>query len=82
MSCGAGDVRLFVEPATGIRFRASIAPKERKGPLGVDRRLNAVVFETAAGEWVGSVPVYHNVTLDSLSTSDLLELFDQAVARG
>ena len=74
--------RLFVDPRTGARYRARLTPRERTGPLGVDKRLNALVFETPQGEWVGSVPVYHNVTLWSLTEEDLGELLDQAVARG
>lgn len=72
-------VRTFSEPGTGLIFRASSAPMERKGCLRVDRQLNGIVFVTVTREWVGSVPVYHDLTLDSLSTADLLELLDQAV---
>ena len=41
-----------------------------------------MVFETAEGQWVGSVPVYHSVSLESLSDADLEELLDQAIGRG
>ena len=67
---------------TGTIYRVRLAPLERRGALGVDWRLNAVVFETAAGECVGSVPVYHHVTLESLGDADLEELLDQAIGRG
>ena len=74
--------RMFVDRETGERYRAWMTPRERNGHLGVDMRLNAVVFEAPQGEWVGSVPIYHNVTLWSLTEEDLGELLDQAVARG
>ena len=74
--------RMFVDPETGKRYRAYLAPRERNDTLGVDMRLNALVFETPEGQWVGSVPIYHNVTLQSLTEHDLAELLDQAVARG
>lgn len=64
-----------------MTYRVSIAPLERRGALGVDWRLNALVFETE-GEWIGSAPVYHNVTLDSLTDADLEQLLDQAIGRG
>ena len=45
-------------------------------------RLNALVFETPRGQWIGSVPVYRTVKLQTLTEHDLAELLDQAVARG
>ena len=74
--------RMFVDPDTGERYRVRLTPRERTGRLGVDMRLNALLCETPQGEWVGSVPVYHNVTLWSLTEEDLGELLDQALARG
>ena len=74
--------RMFVEPRTGARFRARLTPRERTGLSGVDKRVNALVFETPQGEWVGSVPVSQNVTLWTLTEEDLANLLDQAVARG
>ena len=74
--------RMFVDPETGERYRAWLTPRERTGRIGVDKRVNALVFETPKGEWVGSVPVYHYLTLQSLTEDDLGELLDQAVARG
>jgi hypothetical protein len=68
--------RTFHDPADGALYRASISPMERKGSLGVDSRLNALVVESDAGEWIGSAPLYHNVTLDSLTTEDLLRLLN------
>ncbi len=73
---GAPSFRPFVD-ADGIRYTVRIAPCERHGALGVAWRLNAVVFETAAG-WVYSAPVYHNITLESLGNADLQELLEQA----
>ena len=67
---------------TGTMYRVQLAPLERHGALGVDSRLNAVVFETQDGKWVGSAPVYHRVTLESLSDADLEELLDEAIGRG
>ena len=74
--------RMFLDPETGERYRARLTPRERNGTLGVDMRLNALVFETPKGKWVGSVPVYHTVQLQTLTEDDLRELLDQAVARG
>ena len=74
--------RMFVDPETWERYRVRLTPRERTGRLGVDMRLNALVFETPEGEWVGSVPVYHNVKLQSLTEEDLADLLDQAVGRG
>ena len=65
-----------------MAYHVRIAPCERRGRLGVDWRLNAVAFATADGEWVGSVPVYHTITLESLTDEDLEELLDQAIGRG
>ena len=53
--------RMFVDPETGERYRVRLTPRERNGRLGVDLRLNALVFETREGQWVGSVPIYHAV---------------------
>ena len=66
----------------GKTYKVRLAPLERRGALGVDWRLNAVAFETTEGEWVGSAPVYHNITLDSLTDADLEQLLDQAIGRG
>jgi hypothetical protein len=74
-------VRLFVD-ALGNRYVVRIAPMERKGVLGVDWRLNAVVFEADEGESVGRAPIYHNISLESLSRRELRRLLDEAVARG
>ena len=74
--------RMFVDPDTGERYRVRLTPRERTGPLGVDKRLNALVFETPQGEWVGSVPVNQNVTLWTVAEEDLANLLDQAVRRG
>ena len=74
--------RMFVDPRTGARYWARLTPRERAGPLGVDKRVNALVFETPQGEWVGSVPVHQNVTLWTLAEEDLANLLDQAVRRG
>ncbi len=53
-------VRLFVD-SLGNRYVVRIAPMERKGVLGVDWRLNAVVFETDEGEWVGRLTDTQNL---------------------
>jgi hypothetical protein len=74
--------RLVAIPEEDLTFWASLAPYERRGSLGVSERLRAVCFETSDGEWVGSVPVYRGIELESLSDDDLLELLDQAIARG
>ena len=70
--------RLFVDAETGALYRARLTPRERTGRL----RVNALVFATREGEWVGSVPVYHSVKLQSLTEHDLAELLDQAMGRG
>lgn len=77
----SGSVRLFVD-SLGHRYVVRIAPMERKGALGVDWRLNAVVFEPDEGEWVGKAAIYHNITLESLSRRELCRLLDEAIARG
>ena len=74
--------RLFVEAETGERFRISIAPYERRTGRGVSRQLKALVVETEDGRWVGSVPIYRNVTLESLSEADLVQLLDQVEGKG
>ena len=74
-------VRTFKDPETGRVYRVQLAPMERAGALGVDRRLNALVFETPEGNWVGSVPVYHTLTLWTLSEAELVELFAKAAGR-
>ena len=74
--------RLYVDPETGEQYRVHLTPRERKGSLGVDGRLNALVFETPQGRWIGSVPIYHTVEFERLTENDLGELLDQAVARG
>ena len=74
--------RLVATPDGGPAFWASIVPYERSGGRGVSERLSALIFEGVDGEWAGSVPVYHNVALESLSDDDLLDLLDQAVSRG
>lgn len=74
--------RRWRDPVSGFDFRVRIAPRERAGTLGVDPRLNAVVFEAADGEWVGSVPVSHTTTLWSLGEQDLAELLEQAMGLG
>jgi hypothetical protein len=66
----------------GETLHVYITPLERREGRGVDWRLNAICFVTTEGGWIGSVPLYHNVTLDSLSEEDLVELLDQAIGRG
>jgi hypothetical protein len=63
-------------------FRVRLAPHERSGGLGVSPHLNALVFETEEGEWVGSVGVYPTVRLEELSDAELLDLLDQAISTG
>ncbi len=75
------SVRLFVD-AFGNRYVARITPMERRGALGVDWRLDVVVFETEEGEWVGRAPIYHNITLESLTRRELRRLLDEAMGRG
>ena len=74
--------RMFVAPETGERYRVRLTPRERTGRLGVVMRLKALVRETREGQWVGSVPIYHTVKLQSLAERDPAEFLDQAVARG
>ena len=73
---------MFVRPETGERYRVRLTPRERVDSLGVDKRRNGLVFETALGEWVGSVPVYPTVTLWTLAEEDLVNLLGQAARRG
>jgi hypothetical protein len=69
----------------GSYYRISIAPLERgmrSGKVGVDARLNALVFEREESGWVGSAPVLRCLTLRSLLREELVELWEQAVGRG
>ncbi len=77
----SGSARLFVDPI-GNRYVVRIAPMERKGALRVNWRMNAAVSKTDDGEWVGRAPIYHNITLESLSRRELRRLLDEAMARG
>ncbi len=54
---------------------------ERKGALGVDGRLNAVIFETTRGEWVSSARIDCSVTPESRSRPGF-RLLDGAIVRG
>ena len=54
---------------------------ERKGSLGVDWRLNAVVLETEEGERVRRALIYHNITLESLSRRERRRLLDEVMDR-
>ena len=74
--------RQFSDPETGTVYRVTISPLERKGGLGVDRRLNAICYEALDGSWVGSAPVYRSVRMEDLSECDLEELLDQAIGWG
>ena len=74
--------RLFVDAETGERYRVRLSRRERNGTLGVDMRLNALVFETPQGRWIGSVPLYYTEQFERLTDSDLAELLHQAIARG
>lgn len=38
------NCRTWMDPLTRMRYRVYICPRERTGALGVDRRLNAIVF--------------------------------------
>lgn len=76
------NMRLWRDPATRLRYRVQLCPREHTGAIGVDRRLNALVFETAESEWVGSVPIYPTIALWGLDDRDLGELLEQAMARG
>jgi hypothetical protein len=69
----------------GLYYRVSIAPLERgmrSGKVGVDKRLNALVFEREEDGWIGSAPVLRSLTLRSLLKEELLELWEQATGRG
>lgn len=70
--------RRFVS-AEGRIYHVYLAPFE--GTAGARQLLNAVVFEGAGGEWIGSVPVYHQVSLESLSDSYLEELLERVRGR-
>ena len=74
--------RMFVDPETGESYRVRVGPYERKNGRGVSRQLNDLVVETEDSRWVGSVPIYRTVTLESLSEDDLVQLLDQAMGRG
>lgn len=65
--------------ARGKTYRVSISPFERRGGLGVDPRVKAVVFEAEGQVW--SAPVPHTVLLSSLGDEQLIKLLDEALAR-
>lgn len=70
----ASENRVFLAP-DGTPYRAWLAPLER--PSGrVAAELNALVFETADGRWVGSTPLYRSVRLASLTGDDLRRKLD------
>ncbi len=66
--------------ARGTTYRVSLAPLERRGGYGVDRRMRAVVFEAEGRVW--SVPVPHTVLLAGLSDEQLAELLERALTTG
>lgn len=76
------NMRPWRDPATRLRYRVQLCPREHTGAMGADRRSNALVFETADSEWVGSVPIYHTIALWGLDDQDLGELLEQAIGRG
>jgi hypothetical protein len=71
------ELRLFCDPL-GNRYRATLAPRERETG-GVSTMLNVVVIETDAGEWVGSVGVYHTVRIEELTKEELWGLLERAL---
>lgn len=75
-------MRLHLHVESGVLYRVRLVPRERAGARGVDPRLNALTFETWRGQWVGSVPLYHNVALESLRGADLDKLLEHAVGHG
>jgi hypothetical protein len=76
----APDNRSFVAP-DGTAYRACLAPLER--PTGrVAADMNALVFETEDGRWVGSTPLYRSVRLESLTGEDLRRKLELILGRG
>jgi hypothetical protein len=72
--------RIFAH-ATGTPLLAYIAPRERRGALGVDARLLAICFETLDGRWLGSAPVYRGTEVEELSWREVTALFDEATGQ-
>jgi hypothetical protein len=66
----------------GEHYRVSISPREREGALGVSPNLNALVFETADGRWIGSMPVYHREKLEYFRDFELVSWLGDAIGRG
>ena len=70
----------FLAP-DGTAYRACLAPLERAtGRVATD--LNALVFETADGRWVGSTPLYRTVRLESLTGEELRRKLELILGRG
>lgn len=69
------EYRLFIA-TDGQVYRVYRAPLERAA--GVSRIHRALVFETENGDWIGSVPVAAEVSLDALGVDDLLLLLGWA----
>ena len=71
--------------ADGYLYRVALAPMEqgiRSPRLGVDRRLNAIVFEREDGSWMGSAPIYHTRTLWELTGEEMERYLEIAIGRG
>jgi hypothetical protein len=75
-------LRFFIDPISDTRYRVSLAPYERRHARGVSRELNALVVETETGGWVGSVPLCHTTTLESISEAHMAKLVTLAARRG
>lgn len=65
--------RMFVNSESGT----GPGPRERRGRPNVDLRVRDTV-----GEWVGSAPVYSDVTFWTLTEHDLADLLNPGVERG
>ena len=75
-------VRIFLDPDTGERYTARLAPRERTSGRGVNPAVSSLVFETETGEWAGDVPVFAPFRLQATAERDLKEMLERAKRRG
>ena len=74
--------RLFVDPDTGERYWVRIARREGTDGRPINPLVESLVFETEAGERVGTVPVYSPLRLHTREEWELKLMLERAQQRG
>jgi hypothetical protein len=64
--------RPHFQDAAGDWYTGSVSPREHV--RGVLRSAHSLCFEHQDGQYLGSVPLYHKVTLERLTIADLRPL--------